>query len=157
MMAGLTAAPVRVMAMMNFPTTPPRRVPSVLIASDDPVARTILSRQLKAAGNQVRCADSPVGALMAMRLEIPDLVVLQPGPKFSGPILYQRLRSHPETRDVPVVLVTAPAALEQFVTKPEPALFVGKPVQVEALAARVQRLMQVLPLARGCEIALHAA
>jgi DNA-binding response OmpR family regulator len=143
--------------MINFDTNTPPRVPSVLIASDDPVARSVLAQRLRAAGNQVRCADSPEDVLMAMQAQMPDLVVLQPGPKFSGPVIYQRLRTHPKSRDVSVLLVARPAALEHFVTKPEPGLFASKPVRLDRLASRVQGLMQTLPLARGGELPLHAA
>lgn len=143
--------------MMNRATNAQPSLPSVLIASDDPVARNILAQHLKAAGNQVRCADSPSGVLMAMHLEMPDLVVLHPGPKFSGPILYRRLRTHPTSRDVPVLLVARPAALDHFVIRPEPRLFASKPVRLDRLASRVQRLMQILPLARGGELVLQAA
>jgi DNA-binding response OmpR family regulator len=156
-MAALGLAPPRVTVMMNFATTAQPRLPLVLVASDDPVARNILAQHLKAAGNRVRCADSPAGVLMAMHLQMPDLVVLHPGPRFSGPILYRRLRTHPTSRDVPVLLVAQPAALDHFVTRPEPGLFASKPVRLDLLASRVQRLLQILPLARGGELALQAA
>jgi DNA-binding response OmpR family regulator len=144
-MAALSPAPLRVAVMMNCATNRLARLPSVLIATDDPVARDVLAQCLEAAGNQVRCAGSPEGVLMKMHLEMPDLVVLHPGPRFSGPILYQRLRTHPNSRGVPVLLVARPAELERFVTKPEPALFASKPVRLDLLASRVQRLMQIVP------------
>ncbi|MEA2683736.1 MAG: Response regulator receiver domain [Chloroflexota bacterium] len=129
----------------------PRR-PSVLIATDDPVAAAVLARRLGASGNRVRTVVTPGDLLMSVHREIPDLVVLQPGSGFSGSILYRRLRSHPATRDLPVLVVAPLSQLEAFDLKPEPGFFASKPVLLDVLAGRVERLLRILPLAPGRDL-----
>ena len=128
--------------MMNYATKPLPRAKSVLVASDDPVALTLLTERLSTAGNSVRTADTPGGVLLAMHRDMPDLVLLQPGPRFSGAVLYERLRTHPATRVVPVLLVAPLSALDKFPIKPEAEHYAKQPIRLDALASRVQGLLQ---------------
>ena len=140
---------VSVMIMMNRDSTTLHQPPTVLIASDNVVMSRTMADRLRRAGHRVRSAHSPTDVLMSMNLEMPDLVVLHPGPKFSGPILYQRIRSDERTRHVPVLLVAAPSVRERFTPDPAPELFASKPVKIDVLASRVQGLLGILP--GGCD------
>ncbi len=95
-------------AVVTNAEAPPDAAPLVLLVDDDPASLALLSRWLGRAG--MRVAESTDGAeALAMIVEqAPDVVVLDivlAG--MSGQETLQRLRSDPQTSDVPVICVSA--------------------------------------------------
>ena len=83
----------------------------VLVADDDPDILDLLTLNLECHGYQVHAAaDGEQAREMAMRM-LPDLVVLDVMmPKMDGLEVLAALKAHPETRDIPVVMLTAKAS-----------------------------------------------
>src|SRR5215472_16698503 len=84
------------------------RPPRVLVADDDPVVRSIVAMNLQDEGYQVIEAADGDEAVWLARRAIPDLMVLDVMmPGLDGLDVLSILRDHPNTADIPVVLVTA--------------------------------------------------
>jgi DNA-binding response OmpR family regulator len=92
-----------------------------------------------------------------MHVELPDLVILNPGPEFFDGLLDRQLRADSLTKNVPVLIVASPVALENLETKPDPDLILAKPVMLDVLEARVDRLLRNVPAPHADLLALGAA
>jgi CheY-like chemotaxis protein len=115
-------------------------VKTVLVVDDEPVLRTIVREILHEEGYAViEAADGRV-MLEIMARERPDLVlmdVMMPG--IDGREAYQQLRSNPEHRDVPVVMMSA--GVRPIRLDPSIAGFMAKPFDVTQLIELVARLI----------------
>jgi DNA-binding response OmpR family regulator len=108
----------------------------VLVADDDPVVRSIVVMNLQDEGYQVIEAEDGDEAVWLARRAVPDLMVLDVMmPGLDGLDVLAILREHPNTADIPVVLVTARTedrdVLEGW--KAGAAYYVTKPFDVEDL------------------------
>ncbi len=82
--------------------------PLVLIVEDEPAQREVLAYNLEAEGYRVALAETGDEALLLVAEEEPDLILLDwmlPG--ISGIELCRRFRMRPETRGIPVVMLSA--------------------------------------------------
>jgi CheY-like chemotaxis protein len=80
---------------------------SVLIVEDDRALRELYRSALRDAGYEVGAVEDGTDALWRIDQWTPDVVVLDLGlPRLSGRDLRYELRSRPDTRNVPVVVVT---------------------------------------------------
>ena len=115
-------------------------VKTVLVVDDEPVLRTIVREILHEEGYAViEAADGRV-MLEIMARERPDLVlmdVMMPG--IDGREAYRQLRSRPEHRDVPVVMMSA--GVRPIKLDPSIAGFMAKPFDVTQLIELVARLI----------------
>ena len=113
---------------------------TVLVVDDEPVLRAIVREILHEEGYAViEAADGRV-MLEIMEREHPDLVlmdVMMPG--VDGREAYRQLRSHPEHRDIPVVMMSA--AVEAHRLDPSIAGFMAKPFDLTQLVEMVARLI----------------
>ena len=103
------------------------REAEILVVDDDPGVRELLRQMLEEGGHRVRTAADGVAAVAEIRESRPDLVildVLMPG--LSGFDVAALLRSDPDTRDLPIVIlsvITDPArsqslGIDRYLTKP---------------------------------------
>ena len=104
--------------------------PSVLVIDDEPDLLELVRINLEQAGYRTSTAASGRGALEALRRSRPDLIVLDLMlPDLSGMDVCRRLRSDPETADLPIIMLTAKAdevdrvvgfelGADDYVTKP---------------------------------------
>ena len=102
----------------------------LLVVDDDPDILDLLIFKLERAGFDVTSASDGDGAIKAFRAQRPDLVVLDwTMPGADGLEVCAELRRHPETADVPVILLTAKAqeadlqrglaaSISRYMTKP---------------------------------------
>ena len=85
---------------------------SVLVVDDDPVNRMLLARTLKAQGHVVRTAADGAEALDVLRVQEPDVVLLDiVMPVMDGMTALERIKADPALRAVPVIMVSG---LEDF-------------------------------------------
>jgi CheY-like chemotaxis protein len=85
-----------------------RRKPKVLLVEDDPSTRNMMLAFLHACGYDVIAAEDGESALELVRKNRADVVLLDlMMPRMDGAQVLEYLRQWPETRSLPVVLVTA--------------------------------------------------
>ena len=83
----------------------------VLVADDDPDILDLLTLNLECHGYQVYAASDGEEARQMALTVVPDLIVLDVMmPKLDGLEVLAILKAHPETRDIPVVMLTAKAS-----------------------------------------------
>ncbi|MCX7888195.1 MAG: phosphate regulon transcriptional regulator PhoB [Rhodobacteraceae bacterium] len=127
--------------------------PLVLVVEDEPAQRDLLTYNLEADGFRVAGAASGDEALMLVDEERPDLILLDwmlPG--VSGIEICRRLKSRPETRGVPIVMLSARSEEVDRVRGLETGAddYVVKPYSVIELMARVRGQMRRLrPASQG--------
>jgi CheY-like chemotaxis protein len=121
-------------------------MPRILLVEDNELNRDMLSRRLSRRGYAVITAhDGEQGYIMG-RTEAPDLILMDIGlPKMDGWQVTRLLKSSPETRQIPIIALTAHALL----TDREKAREVGcddydtKPVEFERLMQKIESLLVV--------------
>ncbi|HUF87360.1 MAG TPA: phosphate regulon transcriptional regulator PhoB [Thermohalobaculum sp.] len=117
----------------------------ILVVEDEESLGTLLDYNLSHAGYRVRLAADGDTALMALEEETPDLVVLDwmlPG--VSGIEICRRIRARPQTRDLPVIIVTARGEEEDRVRGLDTGAddYMTKPLSVGELMARIKAVLR---------------
>lgn len=115
--------------------------PSVLLVDDELAQREVLAYNLEAEGYRVRTASDGEEARLLISEEAPDLIVLDwMMPNLSGIELCRRLKLRPETRAIPIILLSARAEEVDRVRGLETGAddYVIKPYSVVELMARVR-------------------
>lgn len=80
----------------------------ILVADDEPDMRALLSDMLEEAGHEVVEAENGQAAIQQVKLENPDLVLLDVlMPIMTGLQVLQRLRADPATLGLPVIMISA--------------------------------------------------
>ncbi|MFC3180291.1 phosphate regulon transcriptional regulator PhoB [Cypionkella sinensis] len=127
--------------------------PSVLLVEDEPAQRAVLSYNLEAEGFEVRTADNGEDALALIAEEAPDLILLDwMMPHVSGIEVCRRLKARPETRGIPVIMLSARSEEVDKVRGLETGAddYVIKPYSVVELMARLRaQLRRVRPATAG--------
>lgn len=114
-----------------------RKNKKILIVDDEKDFCYFMKKDLEMTGNfKVSiCSDGTKSIKMARTLH-PDLILLDVMmPRISGPAVAGELKSNKDTKDIPIVYLTA------FTTKKEKDLFLlSKPVNVDDLIDTINRL-----------------
>jgi CheY-like chemotaxis protein len=116
----------------------------VLIADDDEDILALVRATIERSGHEVMAVGDGAAALSAMAERRPDLAVLDIAmPELDGLEVLRRLRADNETRDLPVILLTAQAQAADvergFATGA--SAYVRKPFSPRDLATRVDDLL----------------
>ena len=118
-----------------------REQANILIVDDTPENLRLLSNMLAAAGYKVRAVTSGARALTAIAASLPDLVLLDiMMPEMNGYQVCQRLKDNEQTRDIPIIFLSALDETEDKLR----AFSVGgvdyvtKPFQLPEIIARVE-------------------
>lgn len=117
----------------------------IYIVEDDKNIQEIESYALSSAGYDVRCFDDGAGFSAAMKSILPDLILLDimlPGE--DGLSILKRLRSSNDTRDLPVIMVTAKSTEIDTVKGLDQGAddYITKPFGVMELMSRVKALLR---------------
>ena len=130
-------------------TAPPR----VLLVEDEPAQRAVLAYNLEAEGFDVIQADNGEDALLLVAEEAPDIIILDwMMPKLSGIEVCRRLKMRPETRGIPIIMLSARAEEVDRIRGLETGAddYVVKPYSVLELMARARaQLRRVRPSTAG--------
>lgn len=127
--------------------------PHVLLVEDEPAQREVLGYNFESEGFQVTKAENGDDALMFVEEDAPDLIVLDwmlPG--VSGIEICRRLKSRTETRQIPIIMLSARSEDVDRVRGLETGAddYVVKPYSVIELMARVRtQLRRVRPSSVG--------
>ncbi|HEY6349088.1 MAG TPA: response regulator [Candidatus Angelobacter sp.] len=123
----------------------PVRNEKVVVLVDDSISvRKFVGRMLEKAGYRVRLASDGLEALEIVTQTRCDLVVTDlEMPRTNGYELLNHLRQDPETRDIPVMVVTSRAGAKhrERAIKDGAAAFLIKPVQEDQLITAVTKLI----------------
>jgi len=126
----------------------------ILVVDDEPTNCALLEEMLTAKSYEVATARDGREALEEFARLQPDLVLLDiQMPRMDGFEVCQRLKSNPESRLTPVVLVTGLAAREDHIRGIESGAddFLSKPIDRDELIARVQSLLSLKAYTDGLE------
>lgn len=116
----------------------------ILIVDDEPNTLGWMTHALKFGGYEVVTAEDGETALSKAETEQPDLMLLDVRlADACGVEVCQRLRSKPQTADLPIIMVSALTQVPDRVRGLQAGAddYVTKPVAVEELLARVERLL----------------
>ena len=134
---------------MTTDTPESKKVPAskVLVVDDNVQNLELLVEYLKTIdGCETSTAVDGVAALEAIAEAKPDLILLDiMMPRMSGYEVCRRLKSDPETRDIPIIMVTALNELGDMERAVESGTddFLSKPVNRLELVTRVKSLLKV--------------
>ncbi|MBM3612569.1 MAG: phosphate regulon transcriptional regulatory protein PhoB [Alphaproteobacteria bacterium] len=130
-----------------------QRQPVIVLVEDESAQREVLSYNLEAEGFTVVPATSGDEALIVIREETPDLILLDwmlPG--VSGIEVCRQIKARPETRGIPVMMISARSEELDRVRGLETGAddYVVKPYSVAELMARLRALLRrTRPAAMG--------
>ncbi|MEO6340977.1 MAG: phosphate regulon transcriptional regulator PhoB [Caulobacteraceae bacterium] len=119
--------------------------PSILVVEDEDALATLLQYNLDKEGYRVTIATDGEEALMLTAERAPDLVLLDwMLPKVSGVEVCRRLRARPETRNLPIVMLTARGEESDRVRGLETGAddYVVKPFSMTELSARIRAVLR---------------
>ena len=113
----------------------PGQRPTILVVEDDPDLRLVHSEILSHEGYEVLTASDGVEALEVVENEGPPAMILLDlrMPRMNGWDLAERLRQHPEWRDIPVVVVAAHYRIADEAAAIGARAWLHKPVSIELL------------------------
>ena len=130
-----------------------QRQPVVLLVEDESAQREVLTYNLEAEGFTVASAASGDEALLMVQEEAPDLILLDwMLPNVSGIEVCRQIKARPETRGIPVIMLSARSEELDRVRGLETGAddYVVKPYSVAELMARLRtQLRRVRPAAAG--------
>ena len=118
----------------------------VLVVDDEPDVRTFLTTLLEDNGYETVTANTGAEALQSIRTARPDLVTLDiTMPEQSGVRAYRDIKTDPELKNLPVVIVTGVSDdFKTFISTrgqvPPPDGFVSKPIDKAILLELVRKL-----------------
>ena len=117
----------------------------ILIVDDEEDINTILTVAMRRAGYEVTNASDGLEALEAIYRQAPDLILLDVMmPRADGFETLRRIREHGPTAHVPVIMLTAQAAMPDKMKGFERGAddYVAKPFEPAEILARVQALLK---------------
>ena len=117
----------------------------VLVVEDEEALATLLEYNLRKEDFEVQLAVDGEEALMKIDESQPDIVILDwMLPKVSGIEVCRRLRSAPETRNIPVIMLTARAEEADRIRGLETGAddYMTKPFSTNELVARVRAVLR---------------
>ena len=127
--------------------------PTVLLVEDEPAQREVLAYNLTAEGFAVTQASNGEEALLLVQEAAPDLILLDwMMPLVSGLEVCRRLKLRPETRGIPIIMLSARSEDVDKVRGLETGAddYVIKPYSLVELMARLRaQLRRVRPAAAG--------
>jgi two-component system phosphate regulon response regulator PhoB len=117
----------------------------ILVVEDEDALSALLEYNLQKEGFDVRLSADGDDALLSVEEERPDLVLLDwmlPG--LSGIEICRRIRARADTRDIPVIMLTARSSEEDRIRGLDTGAddYLSKPFSVPELIARVRALLR---------------
>ncbi len=115
--------------------------PKILVVDDDPLMRRIVTQSLERSAYELMEAESGVSGIQCAIEQHPDLILLDVMmPEMDGFEVIRRLRMHPMTQGVPIILLTALGEMSEKVYGMQLGAddYMTKPFDPRELRARVQ-------------------
>jgi DNA-binding response OmpR family regulator len=118
---------------------------TIVIADDDPATLMLLWHVLSKAGFTVRACENGQLACEAVRREQPDVVLIDwMMPIMDGRAAVEQLKADPQTRGIPIIMLTTEADISERVVALEAGVqdFLTKPFDARELVARINQQMR---------------
>ncbi|HEY5091391.1 MAG TPA: phosphate regulon transcriptional regulator PhoB, partial [Polyangia bacterium] len=134
-------------------------IPRVLVIEDEDALSALLHYNLDKEGYAVTVAGDGEEALMLIDEQAPDLIVLDwMLPKVSGVEVCRRLRARPETRNLPIIMLTARGEESDRIRGLDTGAddYVVKPFSMSELAARIRAVLRRIRPALADETLAYA-
>lgn len=133
--------------------------PYILIVEDDPAIEALLAYNLEKENYKVKVAKDGEEALIFVAEKQPDLLILDwMLPKVSGIEVCRRLRQRNETKNIPIIMLTARTdesdKIRGFETGADD--YINKPFSVAELKARVKAVLRRIRPALADEVVKYA-
>src|SRR5215210_126111 len=120
--------------------------PTILVADDEPINRTLIQRRLERAGYYVLAAENGREAVEAAMRSLPDLIILDVMmPLMDGLTACRLIKENEATRDIPVIFLSARDETDVKVSGLALGAndYISKPFKAEELLARVEVAMRM--------------
>ena len=120
-------------------------IPSILVVEDDDALATLLQYNLQKEGYRVSVTGDGEEALMLVEEKQPDLVVLDwMLPKVSGIEICRRIRQRPESRNLPIIMLTARGEESDRIRGLDTGAddYITKPFSTTELTARIRAVLR---------------
>ena len=133
-------------AISQKASRPSRYQKNILIVDDELLNRKLLSGILTSKPYDLTIAASGREALAKINEQLPDIILLDiMMPDMDGYEVTKLLKNNPETRDIPIILITALTDYQSKIKGLEAGAdeFLNKPVQAEELLTRIQSLLRM--------------
>jgi len=117
----------------------------ILLVEDDENIQQLVTYNLIKSGFHVSCADNGKQGLVMVQREQPDLILLDIMlPEMDGNELCRLLRSDKETKDIPIIMLTAKGEEEDIVKGLEVGAddYITKPFSPKILIARTNAILR---------------
>jgi sigma-B regulation protein RsbU (phosphoserine phosphatase) len=130
------------------------KTPDILVVDDTPANLQLICGMLRSHGYKVRPVASATLALQAAKTSPPDLILLDINmPELNGYEVCERLKGENETRDVPIIFLSA---LHETIDKVKAFKsggvdYISKPFQFEEVEARVTTHLRLKALREESE------
>ena len=120
------------------------KVKKVLVVDDDPVVIRLVKELLKTQGYLVETAKDGIDAMVVVKKEKPDLIVLDiMMPELNGYDVLRTLKFTDEFKDIPVLLLTArEQELDKRIGEMMGIDYIQKPVNREAFLEKIGKIFQ---------------
>ena len=118
--------------------------PTILVVDDDPAVVRLLEINLVTEGYRVLTAQDGAACVRQALLETPDLIVLDLiMPHVDGYEALQELKDHPETEDIPIILLTGKTSIDEIAEgwAHDIEFYLTKPYDMEDLLAVTERIL----------------
>ncbi|MBW0150129.1 phosphate regulon transcriptional regulator PhoB [Phenylobacterium sp.] len=122
-------------------------IPHILVAEDEDSLATLLNYNLEKEGYAVAVAADGEDALMMINEKLPDLILLDwMLPKVSGIEVCRRLRARTETRNIPIIMLTARGEETDRIRGLDTGAddYIVKPFSMSELSARIRAVLRRL-------------
>lgn len=118
---------------------------TILVVDDDLAILELLKINLELLGYNVITSSDPIKGLALAKQEVPDLVILDVMmPEVDGFTVCSRLRQYPQTKNVPILMLTALGMLQDKVKGFDSGAddYLIKPFEIPELKVRVKALLR---------------
>ena len=129
----------------------------VLIVDDNEQNLELLHAYLDDLGGQIRIAHDGLQAIDSVKQDPPDIILLDiMMPRMSGYQVCETLKKNPDTRDIPIIMVTALNEVGDVERAVDAGAddFLTKPVNKLELLTRVRSLLRVRKMKRELDAAV---
>lgn len=121
------------------------KVRKILVVDDDPVVTRLVKELLKIQGFTVETAKDGIDAMIMVKKEKPDLIVLDiMMPELNGYEVLRALKFSDEYKSIPVILLTArEQELDKRIGQMMDIDYLQKPLDREAFLEKIQKALQL--------------